>query len=209
MFQKLQYHTVEQKTLGVLKSLSLLSELKDARLVGGTALALLLGHRNSIDLDIFGRINLQDLINTNALRNVGSFTLLKSSASILASTIENVKVDIVNYNYPWIEEAIRIDGLQLAGITDIGAMKLAAITGRGTRKDFIDLYFLLKHFSIRELMDFYMQKYKEGTPYLVLKSLTYFDDAESDDNPKMFKKIDWEQVKSEITFAVKEYLNKD
>ena len=207
MFQKLQYHTVEQKTLGVLKSLLLLSELKDARLVGGTALALLLGHRNSIDLDIFGRINLQDLINTNALRNVGSFTLLKSSASILASTIENVKVDIVNYNYPWIEGAIRIDGLQLAGITDIGAMKLAAITGRGTRKDFIDLYFLLKHFSIKELMEFYVQKYKEGTPYLVMKSLTYFDDAESDDNPKMFKKIDWEQVKSEITIAVKEYLH--
>ena len=122
MFQKLQYHTVEQKTLGVLKSLFLLSELKDARLVGGTALALLIGHRSSIDLDVFGRINLQDLINTNALRKVGSFTLLKSSASILASTIENVKVDIVNYNYPWIEEAISIDGLQLAGITDIGAM---------------------------------------------------------------------------------------
>lgn len=207
MFQKLQYHTVEQKTLGVLKSLFLLSELKDARLVGGTALALLLGHRNSIDLDIFGRINLQDLINTNALRNVGSFTLLKSSASILASTIENVKVDIVNYNYPWIEEAIRIDGLQLAGITDIGAMKLAAITGRGTRKDFIDLYFLLKHFSIRELMDFYVQKYKEGTPYLVLKSLTYFDDAESDDFPKMYEAIDWNEIKFKITTVVKDYLS--
>jgi len=206
MFQKLQYHTVEQKTLGVLKSLFLLLELKDARLVGGTALALLIGHRSSIDLDVFGRINLQDLINTNALRKVGSFTLLKSSASILASTIENVKVDIVNYNYPWIEEAISIDGLQLAGIKDIGAMKLAAITGRGTRKDFIDLYFLLKHFSIRELMDFYVQKYKEGTPYLVLKSLTYFDDAESDDIPKMFKKVDWEQVKSKISNAVREYL---
>ena len=207
MFQKLQYHTVEQKTLGVLKSLFLLSELKDARLVGGTALALLLGHRNSIDLDIFGRINLQDLINTNALRNVGSFTLLKSSASILASTIENVKVDIVNYNYPWIEEAIRIDDLQLAGITDIGAMKLAAITGRGTRKDFIDLYFLLKHFSIRELMEFYVQKYKEGTPYLVLKSLTYFDDAESDDFPKMYEAIDWNEIKFKITTVVKDYLS--
>ena len=54
-----------------------------------------------------------------------------------------------------------------------------------------------------------MQKYKEGTPYLVLKSLTYFDDAESDDIPKMFKKIDWEKVKEEITAAVKDYLNQN
>ena len=51
-----------------------------------------------------------------------------------------------------------------------------------------------------------MQKYKEGTPYLVLKSLTYFDDAESDDIPKMFKNVDWKQVKSKISNAVREYL---
>lgn len=207
MFQKLQYHTVEQGTLGVLKSLFTFSEFEETRLVGGTALALLIGHRNSIDLDVFGSINLQELIHSNALEKLGSFTLLKSSPSILTTIIEEVKVDIVNYSFPWIEEPVCIDGLRLAGVRDIGAMKLAAITGRGTRKDFIDLYFLLHHFSLNELMGFYVQKYKEGTPYLVLKSLSYFEDAENDEFPKMFNNVKWDQIKDKINSVIKDFLD--
>jgi hypothetical protein len=209
VFQELHYHTVEQGTLGVLKALFRLSELDDARLVGGTALALLLGHRNSIDLDVFGNINLPELTNANVLEKVGSFTLLKSSASILTAIIDEVKVDIVNYNFPWIEEPIYIDGLRLAGIKDIGAMKLAAITGRGTRKDFIDLYFLLKHFCLDELMQLYCLKYKEGTPYLVLKSLTYFEDAENDESPKMFDNVKWDHIKTKINTVVRDFLSEN
>lgn len=208
MLQKLQYHTVEQNTLGVLRALFKLHELDGARLVGGTALALLLGHRNSIDLDIFGVIDLNDLINSNALEKAGSFTLLKSSPSIIASIIDKVKVDVVNYNYPWLEDAICVDELRLAGFKDIGAMKLAAITGRGNRKDFIDLFFLLKQFSLNELMDFYKGKYKDGSPYLVIKSLTYFEDAENDHIPIMYKKANWQKVKKEITSAVQDYVAK-
>ena len=87
-------------------------------------------------------------------------------------------------------------------------MKLAAITGRGNRKDFIDLFFLLKQFSLNELMDFYKGKYKDGSPYLVIKSLTYFEDAENDHIPIMYKKANWQKVKKEITSAVQDYVAK-
>ena len=206
MLQKLQYHTVEQSTLGVLKSLLGLKELKDARLVGGTALALLLGHRNSVDLDLFGTIDLVDLVNSNTLEKVGQQTIIRNSPSIITSLINSVKVDFVNYQYPWLEDALNIEGIRIGGLQDIGAMKLAAITGRGTRKDFIDLFFLLKQFSLKELLEFFTTKYKDGSPYLVLKSLTYFDDAESDNIPVMHKKADWGKVKTDIIKAVNNYL---
>ena len=148
MLQKLQYHTVEQNTLGVLRGLFSLPVLKRARLVGGTSLALQIGHRRSIDIDIFGRINFVEIINSNVLSDLGQLVLLNRSPSILSVSINKVKVDLVNYNYPWLEKAIAVDDLCLAGIKDIAAMKLAAIAGRGSKKDFIDLYFLLRNYSL-------------------------------------------------------------
>ena len=87
-------------------------------------------------------------------------------------------------------------------------MKLAAITGRGSRKDFIDLHFLLQEFNLREMLSFYSEKYIEGSTFLVLKSLTYFDDAETDPQPFMLKKADWKQIKRSIINSVDDFLNK-
>jgi len=81
---------------------------------------------------------------------------------------------------------------------DIAAMKLNAIAGRGSKKDFIDLYFLLKEFSLREIMDFYNQKYHDGSEFMALKSLAYFEDANLQPEPKMFKDFDWEKCKKHI-----------
>ena len=78
-------------------------------------------------------------------------------------------------------------------------MKLAAITGRGTKKDFIDIYFLLKGFHLRELLDFYNEKFPDGSEFLVLKSLTYFADAET---PVMLDQIYWEDIKIFINGTV-------
>ncbi len=207
MLQKLYYHTVEQNTLGVLKSLFKLPELNETRLVGGTALALLFGHRTSIDIDLFGTVNFQELINNDAFRKVGSYSINKNSKSILSAHINQVKVDLVNYNYPWLENYMETEGLRLAGIKDIGAMKIAAITGRGTKKDFIDLHFLLQEFSIDELMSFYRQKYADGSEFLVLKSLVYFADAENQEPPTMFSKISWTKIKASVSAAVHQYIN--
>ena len=85
-------------------------------------------------------------------------------------------------------------------------MKLSAITNRGTKKDFIDLYFLLKTYSFNELIDFYLRKYSDAQLFTVLKSLTYFVDAEDDPMPMMIDSIEWDEVKASIISTVNQYL---
>ena len=81
---------------------------------------------------------------------------------------------------------------------DIAAMKLSAIAGRGSKKDFIDLYFLLEKFSLAEILSFYTQKYHDGSVFMVQKSLTHFEDADLQQQPKMFLDFDWETCKQKI-----------
>lgn len=85
-------------------------------------------------------------------------------------------------------------------------MKLSAITNRGTKKDFIDYYFLLKSYSLGEMFDIYIEKYSDAQLFSAIKSLTYFEDAESDPMPRMLKEVDWGEVKKFIINAVNEYL---
>jgi len=96
-------------------------------------------------------------------------------------------------------------GIVLADIMDIAAMKLAAITGRGTKKDFIDLYFLLRHFDLQQMLDFYNQKYSDGSEFLVLKSLSWFEDAENNEPPVMLIPENWENIKAVISAALEDY----
>jgi len=175
-------------------------------LAGGTSLALQIGHRKSIDLDLFGTVEPDDISIPNTLKSIGNIQLIKKTPNILIYIVNGIKVDIVNYSYPWIDTACREDQLRLAGKKDIAAMKLAAITGRGSRKDFVDLYFLLQEFSLREMLSFYDQKYFDGSSFLVLKSLTYFDDAESDPQLIMLKEADWKKVKQTIIDSVDAFL---
>jgi hypothetical protein len=168
------------------------------RLAGGTSLALQIGHRKSVDIDLFGTIRGDEYEISNALQKLGKVTTIKKSANIGIYIINGIKADIVNYSYPWLQEAVVKDGLKLAGDKDIAAMKLAAITGRGTKKDFIDLFFLLKKYTLREMLNLYNKKYEDGSELLVLKSLSYFLDAEKDEPPIMLQDINWDVIKSHI-----------
>jgi len=85
-------------------------------------------------------------------------------------------------------------------------MKLAAITGRGTKKDFIDLFFLLKEYTFVEILNFYKDKYHDGSEFLVLKSLLYFEDAERNEEPKFFKQYNWDEIKKTITTTVENHI---
>ncbi|RLD21875.1 MAG: hypothetical protein DRI69_02845 [Bacteroidetes bacterium] len=91
---------------------------------------------------------------------------------------------------------------KLASIQDIAAMQLAAITGRGFKKDFIDLYFILEQFSLAQIFDFYEKKYQDGSKFLAHKSLIYFEDAEIEPMPKMLKPISWVEIKARIIAEV-------
>lgn len=202
----LSIQTVQPDTLELLKAISAQPEVKELRLVGGTALALQYGHRQSVDLDFFGRLpeDKDELI--DVVRRVGDVTVLNRSKIILQMVVNQVKVDFVDYSrYPWIDEPILGDGFVLASDKDIAAMKINAIMGRGTRKDFIDLYLLLQHYSLTQIMDFYRQKYPEFSEYRALLSMTYFDDAEMQDMPLMFIKTPWESMKTSIIQAVEAY----
>ena len=125
---------------------------------------------------------------------------------IVQTVVNQVKVDFVDYSrYAWIDDPVQGDGFLLASDKDIAAMKVNAIIGRGTRKDFIDLYVLLQHYSLTEILEFYKQKYPEFSEYRALLSMTYFEDAEMQDMPKMFIEIPWDEMKSTIIKAVKDY----
>lgn len=202
----LRYETIHPNTLGLLKKIQSLEMFADTRLVGGTALALQIGHRKSVDLDFFGKMDASlDEISIE-LSNFADVNPLSSSKAMRFLIVDGVKVDIVNYPYLWIDEPVREDGVILAGVKDISAMKLSAITNRGTKKDFIDLYFLLKTYSFNELIDFYLRKYSDVQLFTVLKSLTYFVDAEDDPLPMMIDSIEWDEVKASIISTVNQYL---
>ena len=198
--------TIAPETLELLVRIQSLPEFAQMRLVGGTGLALHLGHRISVDLDLFGSWP-QNANLHQALRSVGKTRKSSGSESgrLLFFYVDGVKVDCVMYDeYPWLEPVVEENGVRLAGVRDIAAMKVNAITNRGTRKDFVDLAFLLERFSLNEIFDFYMKKYSEASPALALRSLSYFVDAEMEPLPRMLKPFDWDEAQSRISAAVRE-----
>lgn len=194
----LYLETVESSTLELLKKLQRLPVLEQTRLVGGTALALQLGHRKSIDLDFFGTVDCEAEYLRESIAGIASLTILKESPHIHIYIVDGIKVDIVNYKYPWLDDVVLEQGLRLASVSDIAAMKITAIIGRGTKKDFIDIAFLLHHFSLEEILHFYAAKYNDSSVFVAMKSLAYFDDAEADPMPDMFVNQSWQQVKAYI-----------
>ena len=170
----------------------------DFNLVGGTALALQMGHRNSIDIDLFGNSEINSEFFIEKLSEFGEVKVAKSTKNILITKINEVKVDFVNYKYPLLSECLFIENIRMLSVKDIAGMKLNAIAGRGSKKDFIDLYFLLNEFSLEDILSFYEKKYKDGSVFMVQKSLTYFEDADAQQQPKMFKDFNWEICKQKI-----------
>ena len=196
--------TVAPATLTLAQRILSLPELAGVRLVGGTALALQLGHRTSVDLDFFDdwdlRLPLDVVLSPcGALDNHGGGERMRFFA------IDGVKIDCVNYPYPWLDEPVCAAGLRLASVRDIAAMKLSAVINRGTRKDFVDVAFLLKRYGFPALMSLYMEKYKDANEYAALRSMTYFEDAEKQPLPNMLLPFDWEEAKATIREAVRAY----
>lgn len=201
----LSLRTIEPYTLELLRALMQEASLSELRLVGGTALALQYGHRSSIDLDLFGKIDIDGYELQSILSKYGVLKVENETKIIHQYYIDNIKVDVVNYPFEWISPIIEEDGIRLASPVDIAAMKVNAIEGRGTKKDFIDMYMLLQHYSLKEIIAFYQQKYPNYSIFRALRSLTYFDDAEDQFMPRMYIEDTWENMKLYITNQVKLY----
>ena len=197
----LHYKSISTELLELLTRLMNEEEFKDFMLVGGTALALQIGHRISIDIDLFGTCEIDEILFLDKLNATGTTQILKKSKNILICSVQGVKVDFVNYQYPLLDKPIELNNIRMAGLKDIAAMKLNAIAGRGSKKDFIDVFYLLPYFNLNEMLELYLQKYSDGSEFLVRKSLTYFDDADLEEMPYMFENISWDFIKEKILEA--------
>ena len=201
----LHVETVHESTLDLLRDLQAMPVLADMRLVGGTALALQLGHRVSVDLDLFGHfdehVSLQRLIAGRGHSVEGDL-----EGAVQTLFVDGVKVDVVNYPYPWLDQAVEEDGVRLASMDDIVPMKLSAAANRGRKKDFIDIAFLLDQYTLGEMFALYQRKFSVTEISNALRGLTYFDTAELDPMPRMFDDLTWDDAKSRIESAVREFV---
>jgi hypothetical protein len=110
--------------------------------------------------------------------------------------------------YRWLEPPVEEEGVRLAGVKDIAAMKINAITNRGTRKDFVDMARLLDAYSIEDMFAWYREKYPAANPALAMRSMSYFVDAETMPMPRMLISFDWEAAKDRIRAAVRQLVTR-
>jgi hypothetical protein len=165
---------------------------------GGTAIALHIGHRQSIDLDWFTPKEFDEKIWQMRWETKWNFNMQGRDWQTLVGEIAGVKTSLFYYKYPLIGDLTLYNGLQIASLKDLAAMKLDAVTSRGTKRDFIDLYFLTKEYGPDLMLDFYDQKYGnlEERELLIRKALVYFKEADGDEMPNMLIPLAWKKVKS-------------
>ena len=172
--------TVSTVLLNNLQRLLSFHELNEFVLVGGTALSLQIGHRRSIDIDlftagVFPAETLPDFLRENGF----SFHQQNRFKGGLLGHIDNIKVDFICHAYPWVRPPQVIEGIRLASLEDIAAMKLNAITGNGTRlKDFVDIAYLSAYMNLSSMLDWYEQKYPDVNGTMALKSICYFNEID-------------------------------
>ncbi len=196
---------IAPETFQLIKDLQAINQLKEFYLVGGTSLTLQLGHRNSIDIHLFteSEFRNQDII--GLLKSEGFELDTKYSfKSTIIGFLRGIKVDFERHDFRLIHPPKTEEEITFLGLEDIAAMKLNAISNSGKRiKDFIDIYFLLEHFSMDELIAFYTAKYPKFNPLIALKSVNYFDDIDPDlDPPKLKTPLPLDRIKTRINQAV-------
>ena len=206
----LREETVEPATLGLLKRIIMLPELEQFRLAGGTALSLLFGHRRSADLDFFTDKPLQKDILIPALEDTfGTIVSLNDRSKVIYEClIQNIKVDFVSVNDPFVDSVQIIEKIPFASTKDLIALKLNAIKGRGVKKDFWDLAKLLQFYSFDELFQFYHERYSYDDSLAIFRSVGYFADAEDTIDPLSLDGMTWDKVKAIIRSALEKYYKK-
>lgn len=204
----LHYETVSPHLLSVLKKIQRLPEVSAFRLVGGTSLALQMGHRTSVDIDLFTdkSFDIAELQKTLD-KTFDSFEVLWVNKNGFVSTIDDIKVDFFDWHIPFLKAAITEDGICLADKEDIGAMKLEAITTRKEKKDFIDIAFLLRIYKLTDLLSAHKVKYPYMSTKFVIESLLAVDYADKTEPPVMIIPYDWATTKSLIVKTVNEYIS--
>ena len=198
--------TVNTTLLELTQQLCLHPAMKNFMLVGGTALSLQIGHRKSIDIDMFSEQPFDAEEMSLILKNDFNFYANNRFKNALMGTIQDIKTDVITHQYKWIRPLLDEEGIRMASLEDIAAMKLNAIAGNGSRlKDFVDIAFLSSCFSLQQMLDFFEEKYPNNNSVIALKSLCYFDDIIFDvDILYQDSTLSWEIIKSRIIAMVQE-----
>ena len=202
---------IEAGTLELLIELQKTDSLGDFYLAGGTSLAMQIGHRKSIDLDLFTQNDFDVNEMLEFLEEQFKFKMDYSAKNALKGSIDTIKIDLITHKYPFIKKPSHMRGARIFSAEDIAAMKLNVIAGDRTRsKDFIDIYFLLKQYSVKEILDFYSIKYKTRNLMHIIKSMNYFEDIDAQDWPEMLleKDLDLSEVKRTIEKHIIRYSRK-
>ncbi len=177
-------------------------------LAGGTALALLLGHRRSVDFDWFCETPLREpLLLANALESLQVPLVVDAvEPGTLHATASGVRLSLLEYRYPLLRRpaASRDPRLRIASLQDIACMKLAAVAQRGSRKDFVDVYALGKRLTLQRMLRLYRQRYGVTDVGHVIFALSYFDDAERERMPRMLAPWRWSLIKRTLQRRVGE-----
>jgi predicted nucleotidyltransferase component of viral defense system len=199
----LHHSTIESKTFGLLVEIFKIPFIRQRfALAGGTSLALQIGHRTSIDLDLFSPNSFIPSEIESLLFEDPSikYEAMGKSERMLFCNINKVKCDFVHEPFPLIEPFIEIENVKLYSVADIAAMKMHTICGREKKKDFFDLYALLQLYSWDQLLIWFKQKYGESQLFFLWKSISYFSDADEDVDINGIGpySISWEDVKREI-----------
>ena len=178
-------------------------------LAGGTALALLLGHRDSIDFDFFS----QNTFDTSALfsyleQHFAGHSIVKTQEEVGTLSLlvdDTIRVSFLHFPYPLAQPLINTEYFDIASLDDIACMKLSAITGRTAFKDYVDLYFILERTPLKEIIATLRQKMPTLDPLLALKSLIYFDDLTEEAIIFKTTPVSFDEIKKRLTAAVAEY----
>lgn len=207
--QSMHFKVLSKSQIKIIENLSFLKN-QGFYLAGGTALALQIGHRTSIDLDFY---NLRTFNPEKILplfnKNFNNFSVRQATTDTLILTINKTDLSFFYYPYQLIAPLKTFETINLTSIKDIAAMKIAAIVQRGKRRDFIDIYYLLKKYSLKEIIKFALKKYPGYQQMLILKALIYFEDMKEEELERRIKVFDknfsWVKAKGEILKKTREY----
>lgn len=196
------HETISDEQLDVLKKLSEIREVSGTfYLAGRTALALRLGHRRSFDFDFFSGNKFNSGLYSNMIIKDFGGSISSLSDDTVNGIIKNINVSFLLYPYKLIRDPEKYNNLDLASLEDLTCMKCSAIMKRGTKRDFFDIYEILKIIQPLEIKNYMLEKYKKNgnSFYHLTRSLFYFEDAENDIDPVSLNGTTWEKVKSYLT----------
>lgn len=203
----LNKNTVSENLLTIIKIICNDNYFNEFRLFGGTALSLQLGHRISIDADFicekeFDKDELIYQLHNNFSNQISEIRQNKLGVYL---KINEIKVDFLTWNIPFIRSEIIAENIRLMHIEEIIATKLFAILNRGEKKDYIDIATLLDVFTLEEMISFYKEKYNNSDAVTLLKYLCSFSDVDFQVQPNMLIELDWNNAKHKIINEVKQY----